>query len=250
MRRLFQSPPKNRLTTRLAAALPDEAHALSAAAMTAQSAGLGPAQVRVLGPALARASCAELMSLETELPQVPAPFVMQAPVWLFLLGALLGALCSVWLSGSVAMRTAPGVVAAVWATFGGIAGLLVGNWGRAACGLRRAAARHSPRTASGPLGGAGACVGRAPGLADGRRPQPRSTRLCAAQQLKTPVQRVRPSGSEGERQCHSPWRCCAHQGFREGAAPPQGQATPPWSRSRESPRRPSRCLARWTGQHP
>lgn len=128
MRRLFQTLSKDRLITRLAAALPDEAHALSAAAMTAQSAGLGPAQVRVLGPGLARASCTELMALETEPPQGPAPCAMQASVWLLLLGVLLGALFSVWLSGSVAVRTAPGIVAAVWATFGGIAGFLVGKW--------------------------------------------------------------------------------------------------------------------------
>ena len=127
MRRLFQPLFGERSVIRLAAVLPDEAVALSAAALAAQTAGLGPAQVRVLGPVLARAPRAELLNGEMDVgPHDMA--VVPACVWLGSVGAALSGLLCAWLASDSAWQTTPWLIAGVFVTFGAIAGALAGAW--------------------------------------------------------------------------------------------------------------------------
>lgn len=127
MRRLFQPLFEERPVIKLAAVLPGEAQALSAAALTAQIACLGPAQVRVLGPTLARAPRADLLGWQTDFaPQGMA--LVPAYAWLGLVGAAWGRLLYVWFLDDSAWRSTPWLVAGMLVTFGAIAGALVGAW--------------------------------------------------------------------------------------------------------------------------
>ncbi|RYF56402.1 MAG: hypothetical protein EOO29_52565, partial [Comamonadaceae bacterium] len=108
---------------KLVAVWPNEAQASSAAAWAAQSAGLGPAQVRVLGPMLARAPSHELLSVSRAPPSRPG---ILAPVWLAGIGAVLGGLFYTALPEDVASQGPELLSASVLVSFGAISGLMAG----------------------------------------------------------------------------------------------------------------------------
>lgn len=129
MLRILEPLFSERSVTKLAAVLPDEEQARAAAASVAQSVGLGPSQVRVLGPTLARASRRELLSRQME-PEDNAIFrtLIRAHVILGLIGALAGWLLYAWFAGSAALESTPVLGWWVFVSFGAIAGLLLGGF--------------------------------------------------------------------------------------------------------------------------
>lgn len=127
--------------TKLAAVLPGQSQALSVAASTAQMADMGPAQVRVLGPAMARASRHDLLDDALNAGSGPLPgALLRAYAVLGLVGALVGALIHIWLS-TPAVPTTPALRASAFQVMGAAAGLLLGVvatlWPDQSRGLRR-----------------------------------------------------------------------------------------------------------------